>query len=115
MSNQIGPAFPVKQNGHLGCVKRLRDRAIAAGKPLRDDEPVQLLQSTLPMGDVNATDFGQAAHANVLAAGGALDNAELVAYRQPVPRTKLWHMLMIDDNVVSQIYPSVQVCPPGRS
>ena len=88
------------------------------------------LQSTLPMGDVNATDYGQVGHLNVLRAGGAARLEQLVAYRQPAPRGSTWELVMVDDHVVVQVVPrggkrllstapssyaaSEDAAPPGR-
>ena len=60
------------------------------------------LQTTMPMGDLNATCFAEVAHLNLPRAHGACDMANLASYRQPPPRGHLWEMLMVDDHVVTE-------------
>ena len=84
-NSAFGRPLKFRDVAHLGAASRLR--ALHPGT--RDDTLVQACQSTLPMGDQNATDFGELAHLGVLAAGGALRGDALVSYRSPLPRGDL--------------------------
>ena len=61
---------------------------------------VALLQASLPMGDLNATDIGHCAHVGLLRTQGAAGAQVLVSHRAPVPRGRTWQTIMIDDNVM---------------
>ena len=98
-SNQVGPSLTLGEVRDFACVQRLLARRDPDGK-LDDSVRLRVLQKTLPMGDVNATDYAEVAHANVLAAGGALDMDALLSYREPMPAGRLLQMLMIDDHNV---------------
>ena len=84
-SNAFGRPLKFRDVAHLGAASRLR--ALHPG--LCDDTLLRACQSTLPMGDKNATDFGELAHLGVLAVGGALRGDALVSYRSPLPRGDL--------------------------
>ncbi len=114
-SNQVGPSFRLGAVREFGGVQRLLARHAEDRKlpwevpptypvvrpPERGDRRrVRFLQRTLPMGDVNATDFAEVAHANVLAAGGALDMEAWMSYRAPTPAGRLLQLLMVDDHNV---------------
>ncbi len=109
-SNQVGPSFVV--DGELladfGAVRRLLERQPAEGGA-RDAFPgrrVRMLQRSLPMGDVNATDYGEVAHLNVLDSRGALDREAWTSYRRPLPRGRLVQTIMIDDHNVHYKQPA---------
>ncbi len=110
LRNQLGPPLAAREVEALGAYSRLVARE---GPPDRnhhlDDVYVKLwggpekmvpLQATLPMGDRNATDFGQTAHIGLLRSEGAADPGHLVTYRAPVPRGPVWQAVMIDDDVI---------------
>ena len=101
LTNQFGPAVPFKSVAHLKAARRLE----AAIGPIHSDTLVRGLQTTLPMGDLNATCFAEVSHMNLLRKHGACDLADLASYRQPPPRGDLWEMLMVDDHVVLQDVP----------
>ena len=101
LTNQFGPAVPFKTVAHLKAARRL-DAAIG---PIDGDTLVRGLQTTLPMGDLNATCFAEVSHLNLLRKHGACDLNHLASYRQPPPRGDLWEMLMVDDHVVTQDVP----------
>ena len=101
LTNQFGPAVPFKSVAHLKAAQRL----VAANGPIDGDTLVRGLQTTLPMGDLNATCFAEVAHLNLLRKHGACSLADLASYRQPPPRGDLWEMLMVDDHVVAQDVP----------
>ena len=96
LRNQLGPPRAVTEVEELAAFRRLVDREGAPPAGAR----VSLLQATLPMGDVNATDVAEAAHIGLLRAHGAALPAELVSYRAPVPRAAVWQSIMVDDNVI---------------
>ena len=98
LTNQFGPPVPFRDVQHLKAARRLK----AALGHIHGDTLVRGLQTTLPMGDLNATCFAEVAHLNVLREHGACDMKNLASYRQPPPRGSLWEMLMVDDHVVVQ-------------
>ena len=67
LRNQLGPPRAVADVEELAAFRRLVERE---GAPLPGAR-VSLLQATLPMGDVNATDVAEAAHIGLLRAHGA--------------------------------------------
>ena len=101
LTNQFGPAVPFKAVAHLSAARRLE----AAIGPIDGGTLVRGLQTTLPMGDLNATCFAEVAHLNLLRKHGACDLNNLASYRQPPPRGDLWEILMVDDHVVTQDVP----------
>jgi len=101
LSNQFGPPVPFRSVAHLAAAQRLE----AAIGPIAGDTLLRGLQTTLPMGDLNATCFAEVAHLNLLREHGACDLAALASYRQPPPRGDLWEMLMVDDHIVTQDVP----------
>ena len=101
LTNQFGPAVPFKSVAHLNAARRLE----AAIGPIGGDTLVRGLQTTMPMGDLNATCFAEVAHLNLLRGHGACDLSDLASYRQPPPRGDMWEMLMVDDHVVTQDVP----------
>ena len=101
VTNQFGPPVPFCSVAHLKAAQRL-DAAIG---PIGGDTLVRGLQTTLPMGDLNATCFAEVAHLNLLRHHGACDLANFASYRQPPPRGDLWELLMVDDHVVAQDVP----------
>ena len=105
-TNQFGPPVRFAEVAHLPAAQRL----VARTGPLDAGVLLRGLQSTLPMGDVNATDYGQVGHLNVLRAGGAARLEQLVAYRQPAPRGSTWELVMVDDHVVVQVVPRGAEC-----
>ena len=101
MTNQFGPAVPFHKVRHLKAAQRLE----SSKGPIADDTQVRALQTTLPMGDLNATCFAEVSHMNLLREQGACDLANLASYRQPPPRGALWELLMVDDHIVTQDVP----------
>ena len=101
-SNQIGFVYEWKDLSDLPCARRLLARE---GAGFQTHHRVRAVQRTVPMGDRNATDFSQVAHLGVLRAGGACRPDEFCAYRGPVPRGDTWEATMIDDHIVTHIYP----------
>ena len=99
-SNAFGRRLRFRDVAHLAAARRLRARYPG----IRDDTPVRALQSTLPMGGRNATDFGQLAHLGLLRDGDTLDEAAYVSYRSPPPRRRPVAGIMIDDHIVVQVY-----------
>ena len=65
--NAFGRRLRFRDVAHLAAARRLR----ASHPEIDDNTFVRACQSTLPMGDKNATDFGELAHLGVLDAGGA--------------------------------------------
>ena len=96
LRNQLGGPQEVPDVAELHACRRLVERE----GPPPSGARVCLLQASLPMGDVNATDVGQAVHVGLLRAHGAARPEELVSYRAPVPRGPVWQSVMIDDNVI---------------
>ena len=109
-TNAFGRPVRFEQIAHLEAGKRLLSRYPGiSGSTL-----VYALQSTLPMGDRNATDFAQLAHLGVLRQGNALAESGYVSYRSAPPAGDLWQFVMIDDHIVVQVYgqPSDDTSPP---
>ena len=52
------------------------------------------------MGDLNAVDYAQLAHMNLVRSSGGLRDETLLRYRAPVPRGPTWDGVVIDDRVV---------------
>ena len=73
LTNQFGPPVPFHKVRHLRAAKRLE----ASVGPIADDTLVRPLQTTLPMGDLNATCFAEVSHMNLLREQGACDLAHL--------------------------------------
>ena len=75
---------------------------------------VHVVQRTMPMGDVNATDFGQISHCGLLRVGGVALPDELCSYSLPLPfcpslkvdQSSALQFVMIDDNVVFSFGPN---------
>ena len=101
LTNQFGPSVPFQEVRHLKAARKLE----ASLGPMADDTMVRALQTTLPMGDLNATCFAEVSHMNLLREHGACDLVNLASYRQPPPRGDLWEFLMVDDHVVTQDVP----------
>ena len=101
LTNQFGPSVPFRSVAHLKAAQRLE----ATVGPVAGGTLVRGLQTTLPMGDLNATCFAEVAHMNLLREHGACDLKNLASYRQPPPRGSLWEMLMVDDHIVTQDVP----------
>ena len=108
-SNAFGPRMRLVDLGDLPAAVRYRQRCEAAGRV--PGEFVRAIQATLPMGDLNATDFAQVAHLGVLRAGGCAALESLVSYRSPAPRGKVGEWVMVDDRIVTCAVPRP---PPGE-
>ena len=101
LTNQFGPPVPFHKVRHLRAAQKLE----ASIGHIDDSTKVRGLQTTLPMGDLNATCFAEVSHMNLLRAHGACDLKNLASYRQPPPRGSLWEFLMVDDHIVAQDVP----------
>ena len=99
-TNQIGFFFTFKDIAHLECAQRYRVRE---GADFDERHRVRAVQRTVPMGDLNATDFSQLAHLGVLRTEGAVRPDEYLTYRGPVPRGRTWEGTMIDDHFVVHV------------
>ena len=106
LTNAFGPAIAFREVQHLHAASQFRERFVDSVHP---GTLVRALQTTLPMGDVNATDFAQLAHLGVLAEGDALSRPGLVSYRSPPPASFPWQLVMVDDHIV------VHCEPPNNS
>ena len=100
LTNQFGHRGPFYKVRHLSAARRLE----ASIGPIADNMMVRALQTTLPMGDLNATDFAEVSHINLLREQGACDLANLASYRQPPPRGSMWELLMVDDHIVFSFF-----------
>ena len=69
LTNQFGPLVPFHEVAHLKAAKRLE----AAIGPIERETMLRGLQTTMPMGDLNATCFAEVAHLNLPRAHGACD------------------------------------------
>ena len=78
-SNAFGRPVRFRDVAHLAAARRLREQR----PDIQDNTLIRALQATLPMGDTNATDYGQLAHLGVLREGEALDESAYVSYREP--------------------------------
>ena len=57
------------------------------------------------MGDLNAVDYAQTAHMNLIRGFGGLPDDTLLRYRAPVPRGPVWEGVIIDDRTVASKIP----------
>ncbi len=107
-TNQVGPELPFRSVAHSRAAARLllRRGHVDAGARVR------VLQRSLPMGDRNATDFGELAHLGVLRSVGLAQGHELASYRTAPPRGDVWEFVMIDDHIVTEV---VDVPRRGRA
>ena len=105
LTNQFDPPVPFHSVSHLKAGKRLE----AMVGPIEKDTLVRSLQTTRPMGELNATCFAEVSHLNLLRAHCACDMENLASYRQPPPRGPLWDILMVDDHVVTEDVPRKSV------
>ena len=80
-----------------GCASRAPDQMSAGGRPVRKLQPCL---AALPMGDLNAVDYAQLAHMNVVRSSGGLLDANLMRYRAPLPRGPVYDGVVVDDRVV---------------
>ena len=103
-SNAFGRSVRFRDVAHLAATRRLREQR----PDIQDNTLVRALQATLPMGDTNATDYGQLAHLGVLREGEALDESAYVSCRSSPPAGDLWQVVMIDDHMVVQVYESTR-------
>ena len=79
------------------------------GLPVTGAGPFRLCLGALAMGDLNAVEFGQAAHLGVLVQAGVLNEESLVAQHRPLPRGDFGIGVVIDDLV------GYEVVGPRRS
>ena len=112
-SNQIGHKFEWHELSDFPAAAHFRERE---GDSFHPSHLVRAVQRTVPMGDLNATDFSQIAHMGVLRAGGACRPDEYLTYRGPVPRGRTWETLQVDDHIVTQVCPTRALGkPPGST
>ena len=120
--NQIGPALSLDRlhgtsaYDEFKILQKLRDLHWYGCTPLRDDDDsvmVRALQSTLPMGDRSATDFGHVGHLNVLRRAGGADLSELVSYQRPFPLGQTHQWVCVDDHCVTQVVDRNAPTMPG--
>ena len=52
------------------------------------------------MGDLNAVDYAQVAHMNIIRSSGGLRDECLLRYRAPLPRGPVYDGVVVDDRVV---------------
>ena len=55
--------------------------------------------ASVAMGDCNACEFAQASHRELLIRAGALDPACEICYGEPLPRSRIFHGVIIDDRL----------------
>lgn len=58
---------------------------------------------SLVMGDLNAVDFVQAGHTNLLRKYGLMQQRDTVRYRGNPPRGSLWEGIVVDDHIVAEV------------
>ncbi len=61
---------------------------------------------TVCMGDLNAVDIAHCTHEDLLVHAEAMFVEQTVSYREPVPDSKVWNFLYIDDRWITAIVPS---------
>jgi len=93
----LGRGWRLEQLSHLAATQRLVDRE---GGRVRAGARVRIVAGSVPMGDVNATDFAEVGHLNMLRCQGAAQASELLSYHSPAPRGGTMQAVMIDDNVI---------------
>ena len=79
------------------CASRGPAPRNAGGRPVRKLQPCL---AALPMGDLNAVDYAQLGHMNVVRSSGGLLDANLMRYRAPLPRGPVYDGVVVDDRVV---------------
>ena len=69
------------------------------------------------MGDLNAVDYAQTGHMNILREAGGLRDETLLRYRAPVPRGHVWEGVVVDDRVLLRQEPraAARGAPRSRS
>jgi hypothetical protein len=123
--NQLGPPLTFKEvegtRAHAEFLQqymaeRQRDYNMSASSAAKyevpDGQVLRALQTTLPMGDRSATDFGHVGHVNVLRKFGGALPSELVSYRSPFPLGPTHEWVCVDDHIITQVLPrSATVLP----
>ena len=102
-TNATGPLLPASLfeggRAYRLLVQRCRRRGSAV------PEFVRAAWRSLPMGDLNAVCFVQAAHTNLLRRAGALRDGVLVRYCAVLPRGKLFAGIVVDDLCIIAVVP----------
>ena len=102
MSNAIGPLI---SEADLEGTRALAAARARLGETSHRPRRWQPCLAALPMGDLNAVDYGQLAHMNVIRAHGGMKDEHLLRYRAPVPRAGTWDGVIVDDHVVARQVP----------
>ena len=122
-TNAVGPVVAVADfaaRGERGrgprspALRRLMARCRALGVSVPTH--AQPAWRTLPMGDLNAVDFVQVGHLNLLRRGGVLPDGQLVRYAAPLPPHGSGSVLagiVVDDVGVVGIVPRDAALEPG--
>ena len=106
LSNAVGRPVPVKRARRWASWARFEAEHPQAAAQAVARGVVQPLWNALPMGDGNAVDYAQLGHCNVLRSEGAMQDAHLIAYRDPWPRGPTAEGAMVDDHGVLQVVPA---------
>ena len=88
LTNAIGRTLPETELEGTAALAAARARLAASGRSTRQPRRWQPCVSALPMGDLNAVDYAQTGHMNILRAAGGLRDETLLRYRAPVPRSR---------------------------
>ncbi len=107
VTNQLGPPVRLSDFVEGAAYGRLVDRLglDRVSRALQRGESVRACQGSLPMGDINAVDFGQVAHMRALRSVGCLSDTTLTTYRGHFPRGDVVEGVVVDDYVILQRLP----------
>ena len=117
LTNQLGP--PVKLADFVGgrAFAALADRCglPRVGRAALRGIRVRACQGAMPMGDINAVDFGQVAHMRALREAGCLADDTLTTYRGHFPRGDLVDGVVVDDYVIVHRLPRAELKPEANA
>ena len=103
LSNAIGRLVHERELEGTQALASARARRACDGRP--SPTKWQPCQATPPMGDLNAVDYAQTAHMNLIRGFGGLPDDTLLRYCAPVPRGPVWEGIIIDDRTVASKIP----------
>ena len=112
-SNVFTEPLDAREFHDTQAVQLLMEReGFAAENDLGD---VRFALSTIAMGDVNATTFGQQGHVTLLRQFGAMQPAEMLTYRGTPPKGPVYERVVIDDHCVVATVPKSKRCRHSKA